>query len=63
MSVNMRKMSKFLFSLVLLIGLTTACGKKEGGELTGVLDRPSFQWNQSLWHAIHSFWNLAYWTC
>ena len=38
----MRKMSKFLFSLVLLYGLTTACGKKEGGELTGVLDRPTF---------------------
>ena len=43
MSVNMRKISKLFFSLVLLYALATACGRKEGGELVGVLDRPTFK--------------------
>lgn len=39
----MRKISKILFSLVLLYALSTACGRKEGGELIGVLDRPGWK--------------------
>jgi len=39
----MRKISKVLFSLVVLIAITTACGTKGGGELTGVADRPGWQ--------------------
>ena len=41
----MRKISKILFSLVLLYAITTACGRKEGGELSGVLDRPGWKGN------------------
>ena len=41
----MRKISKVLFSLVVLAAITTACGTKGGGELTGVLDRPGWKGN------------------
>ena len=39
----MRKISRVLFSLVLLYAITTSCGRKDGGELIGVLDRPSWK--------------------